>query len=81
MLIASTVNSVSLSVLRWAEAPYSHSKPKLKLNLLMSIPVGLLFGLGLVFLMEINDRRLRHVHDLETALDMPVLGRSGEQNG
>lgn len=81
LLIASTVNSVSLSVLRWAEAPYSHSKPKLKLNLLMSIPVGLLFGLGLVFLMEINDRRLRHVHDLETALDMPVLGRSGEQNG
>lgn len=81
LLIASTVNSVSLSVLRWAEAPYTHSKPRLRFNLLMSIPVGLLFGLGLVFLMEINDRRLRHVHDLERSLDMPVLGRSGEQIG
>lgn len=77
LLIASTVNSVSLSVLRWAKAPFSHSKPKLKLNLMMSIPVGLLLGLGLVFLMEANDRRLRHVHDLERALDLPVLGRSG----
>ena len=77
LLIASTVNSVSLSVLRWAEAPFSHSKPKLKLNLMMSIPVGLLLGLGLVFLMEANDRRLRHVDDLERALDLPVLGRSG----
>jgi uncharacterized protein involved in exopolysaccharide biosynthesis len=78
LLIASTVNSVSLSVLRWAVAPYTHSKPKLKLNLLMSIPVGLLFGLGLVFLTEISGRRLRHVHDLERELNMSVLGRSAE---
>jgi uncharacterized protein involved in exopolysaccharide biosynthesis len=81
LLIASTVNSVSLAVLRWAEVPYAHSKPKLQLNILMSIPVGLLFGLGLVFLMEVTDRRLRHVHDLERGLNMPVLGRTGERGG
>jgi succinoglycan biosynthesis transport protein ExoP len=79
LLIASTVNSVSLSVLRWAVAPYTHSKPKLRLNIFMSIPVGLLFGLGLVFLMELTDRRLRHVHDLERGLNMSVLGRLGER--
>lgn len=81
LLIASTVNSVSLSVLRWAVAPYTYSKPKLRLNLVMSIPVGLLFGLGLVFLMELTDRRLRHVHDLERGLGMAVLGRLGERGG
>jgi uncharacterized protein involved in exopolysaccharide biosynthesis len=78
LLIASTVNSVSLSVLRWATAPFTHSKPKLQLNILMSIPVGLVFGFGLVFLMEISGRRVRHVHDLERELNMSVLGRSGE---
>jgi capsular polysaccharide biosynthesis protein len=44
----------------------------------MSIPVGLVFGFGLVFLMEISGRRVRHVHDLERELNMSVLGRSGE---
>jgi succinoglycan biosynthesis transport protein ExoP len=80
LLIASTVNSVSLSVIRWAVAPYSHSKPKLQLNLLMSIPVGLLLGLGLVFLTEITGRRVRHMHDLERGLNMSVLGRSSERD-
>jgi uncharacterized protein involved in exopolysaccharide biosynthesis len=80
LLIASTVNSVSLSVLRWAIAPYTHSKPKLTINLLMSIPVGLLLGLGLVFLTEVSGRRVRHVHDLERELNMSVLGRPGDRS-
>ncbi len=80
LLIASNVNSPSLAVLRWAVAPYTHSKPKLRLNLLMSIPVGLLLGLGLVFLTELSGRRVRHVDDLERELNIDVLGRVGQRN-
>lgn len=80
LLIASNVNSPSLAVLRWAVAPYTHSKPKLRLNLLMSIPMGLLLGFGLVFLTELSGRRVRHVDDLERELNIDVLGRVGQSN-
>lgn len=80
LLMASTVNSPSLAVLRWADLPYTHSKPKLQVNLLMSLPVGLLLGLCLVFLTEVAGRRLRHVDDLEKELNLTVLGRIGKQN-
>ena len=80
LLMASTVNSPSLAVLRWADLPYTHSKPKLQVNLLMSLPVGLLLGLCLVFLTEIAGRRLRHVDVLEKELNLAVLGRIGKQN-
>ena len=80
LLMASNVNSPSLAVLRWAVAPYTHSKPKLRSNLLMSLPVGLLLGLGLVFLLELSGRRLRHIDDLERELNIDVLGRVGERS-
>jgi uncharacterized protein involved in exopolysaccharide biosynthesis len=79
LLIASTVNSPTLAVLRWAVAPYTHSKPKLRNNLLMSVPIGLLLGLGIVFLTELSGRRVRHIDDLERELNMDVLGRVGER--
>ena len=79
LLMASNVNSPSLAVLRWAVAPYTHSKPRLQSNMLMSIPVGLLFGFGLVFLIEFSGRRLRHIDDLERELNINVLGRIGRR--
>jgi polysaccharide biosynthesis transport protein len=80
LLMASTVNSPRLAVLRWGTAPYTHSKPKLITNLLMSFPVGILLGLGLIFLTELSGRRLRHVEDLERELNIDVLGRVGERS-
>ena len=80
LLMASTVNSPSLAVLRWADAPYTHSKPKMGTNLLMSVPVGLLLGLSIIFLTELSSRRLRHVEDLEKELNIAVLGRIGKQS-
>ena len=79
LLMASNVNTPTLTVLQWATAPYTHSKPKLTTNVLASIPVGLLLGLGLVFLSDLSGRRLRHIDDLERELRLDVLGRVGEQ--
>lgn len=80
LLIASTVNTPSLTVLQWATAPAVHTKPNLRLNILMSLPVGLLLGLGIVFLTEVSNRRLRHVDDLERNPEFKVLGRAGERS-
>ena len=79
LLMASNVNTPTLTVLQWATTPFTHSKPKLTVNLLASFPVGLLLGLGLVFLTELSGRRLRHIDDLERELNLDVLGRVGER--
>lgn len=81
LLMASNVNSPRVAVLRWAVAPYTHSKPNLGSNLLLSIPVGLLLGRGFVFLTELSNRRLRHIDDLERELNLKVLGRVAERAG
>jgi len=78
LLIASTVNTPSLTVLRWATTPYTQSKPSLRLNMLLSVPVGLLLGLGLIFLSEVAVRRVRHMDDLARNPEFNVLGRGGE---
>ncbi|MFZ2989606.1 hypothetical protein, partial [Ideonella sp.] len=76
ILMASSINSPSLAVLRWAVAPDSHARPILRSNLIMSLPAGLLLGLCLAFLLELADRRLRSLEDLQRELALPVLGRA-----
>lgn len=76
ILMASSVNSPSLAVLRWAEAPFSHSKPILRTNLLMSLPSGLLLGLCLAFVAEMAIRRVRCLDDMQREFDIPVLGHT-----
>jgi capsular polysaccharide biosynthesis protein len=44
------------------------------LNTILAIFLGGLLGIGLAFLMEMIDRRVRSSEDLATALDIPVLG-------
>lgn len=78
LLMASTVNSPALAVLRWAELPHTHAKPILRSNLLMALPVGVLLSLALVFLTEFTNRRIRHPDDLEQELKLSILGRSSK---
>lgn len=79
LLIASNMGGPNIAVLRWATAPYTHSKPRLQANMIASVPVGLILGLGLAFLLELANRRVRHVDDLERDLGLEVLGRVAEK--
>jgi len=36
--------------------------------------VGLMLGVGLVLLLELADRRVRSLNDLDNAWDVPLLG-------
>jgi chain length determinant protein EpsF len=61
-------------VLSPAIEPLRPSKPNLLKNALVGVILGLLGGVGLAFLLEVIDRRVRSADDLIGFGDVPVLG-------
>ena len=72
--IESQTTQTNIAVLNPAAPPADPSKPKVFLNILVSIFLGTLLGVGLALLLELINRRVRSTEDLAEALDMPVLG-------
>ena len=60
-------------ILNPAFEPTEHSKPKIKLNLLIAIFLGTLLGTGLALMLELANRRVRSVEDLAEVTGLPVL--------
>ena len=59
----------------WEKAEVSDfpAKPKVAQNMIISILVGLALGIGLAFLIEYLDTSVKTMHDVESALGVPVL--------
>jgi len=72
--LESQTNQTNIAVLNPATAPATPSKPKVFLNILVSIFLGTVLGIGLALLLELIKRRVRSAADLVDTLDMPVLG-------
>ena len=72
--IESQTNQTNLTVLNAAVAPIDPSRPRIFLNLLVSIFLGTLLGVGLVLMLELNNRILRSEEDLNDISELPVLG-------
>ncbi|MHB1084281.1 MAG: chain length determinant protein EpsF [Thiobacillus sp.] len=62
-----------IAVLNPAVAPTESSKPRVFLNILLSLFLGTLLGVGIGFLVELLDRRVRSGQDIAAGLDIPVL--------
>lgn len=62
-----------IAVLNPAVAPVKPSQPKVLLNILLSIFLGGLLGVGTGFMVELLNRRVRSGQDIVTGLDIPVL--------
>ncbi len=62
-----------IAVLNPAVAPVKPSQPKVLLNILLSIFLGGLLGVGTGFMVELLDRRVRSGLDIAAGLDIPVL--------
>lgn len=63
----------NVSVLNPASEPIKPAKPKVLLNILLSVFVGTLLGVGAALTLELLNRRIRSAEDLSLALDLPVL--------
>jgi polysaccharide biosynthesis transport protein len=63
----------NISVLNQASIPTQHSKPRVLLNVLISLFLGTLFAVGLAFMLELRNRRIRSVEDLAEVIELPVL--------
>ncbi len=67
-------NQSDIAVLTPARAPLKPFGPKLVLNTLLALVVGLLLGVGGAVVLELFDRRVRSASDLADAIGLPVLG-------
>ena len=67
-------NLSSVSILDIAKIPDTPDSPKLLLNMVLSVFLGVLLGLGAGLLTEMLDQRVRSVEDLVNILQAPVLG-------
>ena len=63
----------NIATLNPASIPTEPSRPRILLNLLISIFLGTLLGVGLALLLELSNRRVRSEEDLVTAIDLPVF--------
>lgn len=61
-----------ITVLNPAVPPAKHSSPKVLLNIMLSLFLGTLLGVGIGFLVELLDRRVRSGQDI-AGLEIPVL--------
>ncbi len=64
----------NVQVAQAAALPTSPSSPKTARNTGLGAVLGLLLGLGIAFLLECFDRRVREPKDLESIYGLPLLG-------
>ncbi len=62
------------SLAQAAAIPIAPSSPRVSLDVFLGAVFGLVLGLGLAFLLERFDRRLREASDVEETLGLPILG-------
>jgi chain length determinant protein EpsF len=70
----SQLEQTNVTILSHAIPPLTHSSPQLELNVGVGAVMGLLFGIGVAFLREIFDQRVRSESDLLGRPDVPLLG-------
>ena len=79
--IESQTNQTNILVLNPAVPPTDPSKPRVLLNILVSIFLGTLLGVGLALVLELANRRVRSGDDLVDALGLPLLGSISSASG
>jgi chain length determinant protein EpsF len=72
--LESQATQSNVNLLNAAVAPLEHASPKLALNMVMSILIGLMLALGTAMVLEMLDRHVRTEEDISLALGVPVIG-------
>lgn len=72
--VSSGISMSNILILDKAEVPQVPDKPKKKLNILLSVIIGLFGGIGLAFFMEYLDNTVKTYEDIERFVRLPFLG-------
>lgn len=72
--MAGQSNQTEVAILNPATAPTDPSKPKVFLNMLISIFMGTMLAVGIALLAEMLDRRVRTPEDILNWAEIPLLG-------
>ena len=70
-------SQTNVALLSAAVVPTRVYRPNIRLNVALSLVVGVLLGIGVVMAMELADRRVRTIADLDWGADIPLLGTLG----
>jgi succinoglycan biosynthesis transport protein ExoP len=68
------LKSSNIRIVDKAEVPLIPVKPRIKLNILISVIMGTLLGLGLAFFFEYMDNTVKNTDDVERYVKLPLLG-------
>ena len=71
--LESRIDRTNVAILNRATPPLKPDSPKLLLNLVVGLFVGIVLAVGLILSMEVVNRRLRSAEDLADFTDLPVL--------
>lgn len=74
MRMESEIRQSNAAILNYASVPKVADKPKIKINMILSVFLGLILGLGAALFAEVIDRRVRSQADVINTLDLPVFG-------
>ena len=80
-LSASNTSQNSLILIEEAHANSRPVSPILTLNMLLSMCIGLVFSVGIIFLLDRFDNRIRSSEELEQKLGMNYLGTISKMKG
>ena len=66
-------NLTDIGILNPAIPPLKPSKPKVVLNIVLSVFLGAMLGTGLALLLELKDKRVRSIEDISEEIALPLL--------
>ncbi len=72
--VAATQSNTNIQILDRAEYPTTPFEPDIPRNLMLSIIVGLMGGIGLAFFMEYYDDTVKDTTELESKTNLPAFG-------
>lgn len=71
--LESTSVQTNIAVLNSAPEPIEPSRPRMLLNVIAAVFLGLLLGIGIALMRELSNRRVRSADDLTELIGVPLL--------